>query len=127
MYPQDEYSILPIGKVNLLNGQNAQFGNVFYLWAEGDGTQLLVKQIKYDWKTQTNKVIFRAVITSDSMESSARYYHVGQKLTLVHDQTRAEIGDGYWEVIGLYPHTLPGLLAMHYATGKTSISFSTFK
>jgi hypothetical protein len=127
MYRENEYSILPIGMTSLFSGKNADFGNVFDLWAMDSGTYLLVKQLKYDFKNHANKAMFRAVITSDTLENASKYYQVGQKFYLVHDQTFAKIGDGKWEVVGLYPNNHAGLLKMAQISGKSSIPFATFK
>lgn len=118
MYDYSQSPILPIGMVNLLTGANKMFGSVWNCWSEGEGTYLLV-QDQYTGK-------YRAISTSDTLESASKYYPAGRTMQFCHDQTRAQIGNS-WTVIGLFPNTKAGLKAMAAKCSKKSLPFSCFK
>ena len=113
------YPILPIGKVNLTTGKNELFGTIWDGWEPATenrvSTNILV--------LETEKMTYRVVHSSGDMKEWATKANV---LEFKHDQTGARIGQ-MWKVIGVFPHTKLGLLDLQKETGKSSLSFATFK
>lgn len=123
MYRNNDFPILPIGRVNMLNGKNAEYGSVWNVWEEStDDTFVLVKLV--NWAGET---LYRAIITADPIEHARGSYKTGERMGLVHDQTGARFSQGEWIICGLFPNTKEGLRQMALATGKKSIPFATFK
>lgn len=104
-------AILPIGKVNLITASNKEFGTMWTVWDEGDGTNLLCEQ---DGK-------YKAVHTSGTMDTM----QVGDTLVLKHDQTFRSYGA--WKIVAKAPHNAAGLLELKKVCNTSSINFATFK
>lgn len=127
MYRSDEYPILPVGRTNMLTAKNAEWGSIFNLWAEDDGTYILFRATNWDRKTNGDKVSYRAVITSGELEDAKEWLPVGTKVGLVHDQTGARFGWNAWTVVGHFANSRAGLRQMAEACETKSIPFATFK
>jgi hypothetical protein len=114
--------ILPVGRVNLLTGKNAEWGTVWNLWPEDPNeTYLLVR-------SQSDETKFRAIITCSPMANATKYNPVGDVIDLQHDQTGATIGTWRgWKVVGLFENSPAGLRKMADLCGQKSIPFATFK
>jgi hypothetical protein len=104
-------AVLPIGKVNLTTAANKDFGTMWTVWTEGEGTNLLCEQ---DGK-------FKAVHTSGTMDTM----QVGDTLVLKHDQTFRTYGA--WKIVAKAPHNAAGLLELKKVCNTSSINFATFK
>jgi hypothetical protein len=118
--------ILPIGTVNLTTGANQMFGVIWNGWEEDPkAVNILLAARSYPGAHPG---------TGGAQPSQMRVVHssgsVGEKegdvMRLIHDQTRRPIGDE-WTVVGSFPHTKEGLAQLKAKSGKSSLSFATFK
>ncbi len=118
----NECPVLPIGTVNLTTAKNAMFGTMWDCWEQDARSSNILLM---DNDTFIEKRKFRAVHSSGATES---YYPVNSVMHLKHDQTGQRIGSwSGWRILGHFPHTPEGLLAMKASCGKAGISFATFK
>ena len=119
------HPVLPIGRVNLDTHKNQLFGNVFHGWEANKGSNILLKHRESrDYPERTG--VMRVVHTSEPHDSAATRYPKTSTMNIKHDQTGAAIG-GDWEVHSVHPHSEAGLQSLKAASGKKSLSFSTFK
>jgi len=109
---RNDFSILPIGRVNLKTGSNSLFGTIWNGWEEGKGVNYLLSD------PAGNK--FRVVHSSAGADIQN-----GSLINLVHDQGQYDMG--LWQVVGRYPHTREGLIDLSRDTGRASLPFATFK
>lgn len=103
-------AILPIGKVNLKNGKNKMFGQVWDCWAE-DPTE-------HNMLVQLND---KQIVVHTSGEGDP----VGFNAEFKHDQTRRNYGRG--NVIAVQPHTKQGLLLIAEAAENHVLTMATYK
>lgn len=108
------FPIFPIGTVNLANGNNSMHNTIWDCWSEDDSRLNIL--VRDDTK-------YRAIYSISTMSME---YQIGDTMKFCNDQTNAQIGD-LWIIVGFFPHTKDGLLKMKEASGKTIISFATFK
>ena len=110
-------AILPIGAVNLKTGKNQLFGEIWFGWDEGKGSNILVNR-----RDGTPIVVHTS---GEDLESLKKQYPVGSVLQFYHDQTMRQLDPG--TVIDVFPHTKAGLDEIKSKTGKSSVKFYTFK
>ncbi len=113
--------VAPIGRVNLRNGSNPMFGQIFYGWPDGEGANLLLSRPKVVGGTpRLDGLEYYAVHTS----GTGSEYRPGQTIVLKNDQTHKRLGQ--WEVVKVFPHSKGGLADMMGIAG-TAVPFATFK
>lgn len=124
------YPILPVGMVKLADGSQKEYGSIWNLWPEDENeTFVVLMQVRTSWRTGEEKSSshYRAVITCDPIEDTARWHPIDSQMIVFHDQTGVEIGSGMWTVVGLVKNTREGVASIEKMTGRKSIPFSTFK
>ena len=124
-YNYNAFHILPIGSVNLTNGNNKNF-NVIENSENGGGTGILilVSRRGFEWGDDNG---LKETFTYKGIIGSGYLYDItiGDFQPLQHDQTLSDMGN--WKIEGQYKLTIEGLKPVINKIGKNSLVCAVLK